>query len=215
MGKDKEKYLRRGLWYHYRRILKPNGVILLYAQTPFDKILGTSNLEMLKYEWIWEKTQATGFYNAKKMPMKAHENILVFYNNLPTYSPQKTGGHKAVNSFTKKIEVADKSNVYGKNTQQISGGGNTDRYPRSVLKFSSDKQKNKLDGTLYDTQKPYALNEYFIKTYTNPGDSVFTNVAGSGSEILPCVKLGRTFIGIEKDKKPFDIMVKRFNKELI
>lgn len=202
------------LWFHYKRILKPNGAILLYAQTPFDKVLGASNLEMLKYEWIWEKSSATGHYNAKKMPMKAHENILVFYDKLPTYNPQKTEGHGPVNSFHKKVEIADRSNVYGKNTSDIIGGGNTDRYPRSILQFPSDKQKNKLDGTLWDTQKPYALNKYFIETYTNPGDSVFTNVAGSGSEILPCVELNRTFIGIEKLREPFDIMVKRFNKKI-
>ena len=84
------------LWQEYKRIIKDNGCILLFAQTPFDKVLGSSNLEWLKYEWIWEKTQATGFLNAKKMPMKAHENILVFYKNLPTYNPQKTFGHKPI-----------------------------------------------------------------------------------------------------------------------
>lgn len=211
---DPSKFIRHGLWTHYKRILKPGGVILLYAQTPFDKVLGASNLKMLKYEWIWEKTQATGHFNAKKMPMKSHENILVFYDKLPTYNPQKTEGHDPVNSYTKRAEVVNKTNIYGKVTKDVSGGGETDRYPRSVLQFPSDKQKNKLNGTLYDTQKPYDLNKYFIETYTNPGDSVFTNVAGSGSEILPCIELGRSFIGIEKYKEPFDIMVKRFKDRM-
>lgn len=133
--RDPSKFIRHGLWTHYKRILKPGGVILLYAQTPFDKVLGASNLKMLKYEWIWEKTQATGHFNAKKMPMKAHENILVFYDKLPTYNPQKTEGHDPVNSYTKRAEVVNKTNIYGKVTKDVSGGGETDRYPRSVLQF--------------------------------------------------------------------------------
>ena len=93
---------KNGLWTHYNRIIKDNGCIALFAQTPFDKVLGTSNLSMLRYEWIWEKTQATGHLNAKKMPMKAHENILIFYKKLPTYNPQKTTGHTP-NSFIHKV----------------------------------------------------------------------------------------------------------------
>lgn len=127
------------LWVEYKRIIKDNGCILLFYQTPFDKILGCSNLEWLRYEWIWEKTQATGFLNAKKMPMKAHENILVFYKNIPTYNPQKTFGHKPINSYTKRADVQNKTDIYGKVKKDISGGGETDRYPRSVQIFSSDK----------------------------------------------------------------------------
>lgn len=91
-----ETHKKNGLWTHYNRIIKDNGCIALFAQTPFDKVLGTSNLSMLRYEWIWEKTQATGHLNAKKMPMKAHENILIFYKKLPTYNPQKTTGHTPI-----------------------------------------------------------------------------------------------------------------------
>ena len=93
------------MWNQYNRIIKDNAPILLFAQTPFDKVLGSSNLSMLKYEWIWEKTQATGHLNAKKMPMKAHENILVFYKKLPIYNPQKTTGHKPIHSYTKYIKT--------------------------------------------------------------------------------------------------------------
>lgn len=110
------------LWEQYNRIIKDNGAIVLFAQTPFDKVLGASNLKMLKYEWIWEKTQATGHLNAKKMPMKAHENILVFYKKLPTYNPQKTTGHKPINSYTKYISTQNKSDLYGKVNKEISGG---------------------------------------------------------------------------------------------
>ena len=96
------------MWNQYNRIIKDNAPILLFAQTPFDKVLGSSNLSMLKYEWIWEKTQATGHLNAKKMPMKAHENILVFYKKLPIYNPQKTTGHKPIHSYTKYIKIYSK-----------------------------------------------------------------------------------------------------------
>ena len=201
------------LWIEYKRIIKDKGVIVLFAQTPFDKVLGCSNLEWLKYEWIWEKTQATGFYNAKIMPLKAHENILVFYKQPPIYNPIKTTGHKPVNSYTKKAEVQNRTEIYGKVKNDISGGGETDRYPRSVLKFSSDKQKNKLNGTIHSTQKPLALCEYLIKTYTNEGDLVLDNVMGSGTTCLAALNTGRNTIGIEKEKKYYDITIKRIKNE--
>lgn len=197
------------LWPEYKRIIKDNGVILLFAACPFDKILGASNLEMLKYEWIWEKTQATGFFNAKKMPMKAHENILVFYKSPPTYNPQKTQNHKPMNSYTKRADVQNKTECYGKVNVDVSGGGGTDRYPRSVIKLSSDKQKTKLTGLIHPTQKPLALCEYLIKTYTNENDLVLDNVCGSGTTCLAAARLKRNFIGIEKEQKYFDICLER------
>jgi site-specific DNA-methyltransferase (adenine-specific) len=197
------------LWEHYKRIIKPNGAILLFAQTPFDKILGYSNLDWLKYEWIWEKTQATGWLNAKKMPMKAHENILVFYKNPPTYNPQKTTGHKPMHSYTKRPEVQNKTELYGAMNKVISGGGDTDRYPRSVLVFPSDKQRTKLDGTIHPTQKPLALCEYLIKTYTNEGDVVLDNTAGSGTTGLASKNLNRKYILIEMEEKWCQVIKKR------
>lgn len=197
------------LWAQYKRIIKDDGVIILFAQTPFDKVLGVSNLEWLKYEWIWEKPQATGYFNAKKMPMKAHENILVFYKKLPKFYPQKTSGHKPVNSYTKKIDVCNKTELYGKVTKEVSGGGETDRYPRSVQVFSSDKQKNKLNGTIHPTQKPVSLLEMLIKSYTDEQDIILDNTMGSGTTNLAALKLNRQSIGIEKDKRYFDIAVKR------
>lgn len=154
------------LWQEYNRIIKNHGVILLFAQTPFDKILGCSNLSMLRYEWIWEKTQATGHLNANKMPMKAHENILVFYKHLPTYNPQKTNGHEPIHSYTKYISTQNNTELYGRMNKELSGGGATDRYPRSIITFSSDKQI----CHLHPTQKPTNLLEYLIKTYTNEND---------------------------------------------
>ena len=193
------------LWSQYNRIIKDNGAIVLFAQTPFDKVLGASNLEMLRYEWIWEKTTATGHLNAKKMPMKAHENILVFYKKLPTYNPQKTTGHTPVHAYTK---YQDDGSNYGKTKIGISGGGNTDRYPRSVQKFKNDKQK----CALHPTQKPVALCEYLIKTYTNEGELVLDNCMGSGTTGVACNNTGRNFIGIEIDENYFNIAKQRIER---
>lgn len=193
------------LWEQYKRIIKDNGAILLFAQTPFDKVLGASNLKMLRYEWIWEKTQATGHLNSKKMPMKAHENILVFYKKLPTYNPQMSEGHTPIHSYTKYISTQNNTELYGYMNREISGGGETIRYPRSVLTFASDKQT----CYLHPTQKPLALCEYMIKTYTNEGDAVLDNCMGSGTAGVACKKLNRKFIGIELLKKYYDISEKR------
>lgn len=187
------------LWEEYKRIIKDNGAIVLFAQTPFDKVLGGSNLEMLRYEWIWEKTQATGHFNAKKMPMKAHENILVFYKKLPVYNPQITEGHSPVHSYTKYISTQNKSEIYQKASKEVSGGGETSRYPRSVLTFASDKQTSHL----HPTQKPLALCEYLIKTYSNEGDIVLDNAMGSGTTGVAALNLNRRFIGIELEERYF------------
>ena len=197
------------LWNEYKRIIKDNGAILLFAQTPFDKVLGASNIEMLKYEWVWEKTQATGFLNAKKAPMKAHENILVFYKKAPTYNPQKTYGHKPINTYTKKASVQNKTELYGEVKEDVSGGGETDRYPRSVLKFSSDKQIMKNTPFLHPMQKPLALCEYFIKTYSNEGDLILDNVCGSGTTGVAAKNLDRKYIMIEAEERFFEMTVKR------
>lgn len=192
------------MWVQLNRICKPNTAKLMFAQTPFDKILGCSNLKELKYEWIWEKTTATGHLNAKKMPMKAHENILVFYKSLPAYNPQKTTGHKPANSYTKHQD--DGSN-YGETKVGISGGGQTDRYPRSVQVFKTDKQK----VSLHPTQKPVALLEYLIKTYTQEGETVLDFTFGSGSTGIACLNTNRKFLGIEMDANYYDIACNRLN----
>jgi DNA modification methylase len=201
------------MWEQYNRIIKDDGAILLFAQTPFDKVLGSSNLKMLRYEWIWEKTQATGFLNAKKMPLKAHENILVFYKKLPTYNPIKTEGHKPMNSYTKKADVQNKTELYGKVSKDVSGGGATDRYPRSVLKFKSDKQINKNTGFIHPTQKPVPLLENLIMTYTNENDLILDNTAGSGSTGIAAYKNNRNCILMEIEDEYIDLMVKRYEYE--
>lgn len=195
------------LWIQYKRLIKPNGAIVLTAQTPFDKTLGSSNLEMLKYEWIWEKTQATGHLNAKKMPMKAHENILIFYDKLPTYNPQITYGHKRKTATANHKRNCSTGAQYGKSNNH-KDYDSTDRYPRSVQIFKSDKQKSKL----HDTQKPVKLFEYLIKTYTKEGDIVLDNCAGSFTTAIACINTNRKFVCIEKEQKYFDIGQKRINE---
>lgn len=192
------------LWKHYNRILKDNGVVALWSQMPFSAYLIMSNPNMFRYEWIIEKTKGTGFLNAKKMPLKTHENVLIFYKTLPIYNPQKTIGHKPVHSY---IKHTDDGSNYGKSKIGISGGGNTDRYPRDVLTFKWDTQKSKL----HPTQKPIAANEYFIKTYTNENDTVLDNCMGSGTVGCACRNLNRNFIGIEKNEEYFNIAKQRIN----
>lgn len=204
---DTPLYLPR-VWELLSRVVKKNGAILLFAQTPFDKILGASNIQDLRYEWIWEKTAATGHLNAKKIPMKAHENILVFYQTLPTYNPQKTHNHKPVNSYTKYLDTQNKPGVYGLATKEVSGGGNTDRYPRSVLKFKSDKQKIKL----HPTQKPVDLLRYFIRTYSDSGDTILDFCAGSGSTGVAAEAESRNCILIEKYDHYVEVIRERLNK---
>jgi DNA modification methylase len=165
--------------------------ILLFGQAPFDKILGASNIEELKYEWIWEKTSATGYLNAKKMPMKAHESILVFYRKLPHYDPQKTTGHTRKVSTAKHKRNSTQTEVYNKHG--LTTYNSTERYPRSVLKFPTDKQKS----SYHPTQKPVALLEYLIRTYTKEGDTVLDFTCGSGSTGVACRNMDRNFIGID------------------
>lgn len=182
------------LWEQYERIIKDNGAIVLTSQQPFTSKLIMSNEKLFRYEWIWEKTTATGHLNAKKMPMKAHENIIVFYKKLPTYNPQKTKGHEPVHNYTK---YQDDGTNYGKTQVGISGGGSTERYPRSVQTFSTDKQKE----ALHPTQKPVALFEYLIKTYTNEGEIVLDNCIGSGTTAIACMNTNRNWIGIEMEEE--------------
>lgn len=187
------------LWEQYNRIIKPNGCVALFAQCPFDKVLGCSNLKMLRYEWIWNKQRPTGFLNSKKMPMKQHETVLVFYKKLPTYNPQLTKGKP----YTTKNK-APSSNYNHFNTQHetVNDGW---RYPIDIQCFAPQTG-------LHPTQKPVALLEYLVKTYTNEGDTVLDNCMGSGSTGVACVNTGRRFIGIELDKGYFDIATARIEE---
>jgi site-specific DNA-methyltransferase (adenine-specific) len=190
-------------WEQIGRVTKPNACTALFAQTPFDKVLGCSNLKELRYEWIWEKNQATGHLNAKKMPMKAHENILIFYKSLPTYNPQITHGHKHKVSSARHKEKCKKSECYGDFV--ATSYDSTDRYPRDVLHGASDKQKL----SLHPTQKPVWLCEELIKTYTNEGETVLDCCMGSGTTGAACASTGRDFIGFELDPVYFELAQNR------
>ncbi|HSH51985.1 MAG TPA: site-specific DNA-methyltransferase [Bacteroidales bacterium] len=192
------------LWEQYNRIIKDNGAILLFGQTPFDKVLGASNLKMLKYEWIWEKNRGTGHLNAKKMPMKSHENILVFYKKLPTYNPQMREGGPYIRKDCSKSSL-NKGN-YGKTNEShttISKGG---RYPLSVINFNS------VERTIHPTQKPVELFEYLIRTYTDENEIVLDNCLGSGTTAVACELNNRKWIGFETEREYVEIINKRLDK---
>ena len=181
------------LWREYWRVIKPNGAVVLTAQPPFDKVLGCSQLEFLKYEWIWQKTKATGHLNSKLQPLKEHENVLVFYRQQPTYSPQGLL-RKSVPTVRK---GRDNGGNYGKSDkdslQEFSN------FPRSILQVASEGK------TVHPTQKPVALMEYLIRTYTDEGETVLDNCMGSGTTGVACKNTRRNFIGIERDPDYFRI----------
>jgi DNA modification methylase len=197
------------LWIQYKRIIKEKGVICLTAQSPFDKVLGCSNLPMLKYEWIWDKKKPTGFLNAKKMPMKQHENILVFYKKLPTYNPIPYNKNTS-NRFGK--SKSHQSSNYGEYCDiRNSSNGKDNGYPRSIINsIPVMNNLNKEDkGGLHPTQKPVALFEYLIKTYTNEDDLILDNCAGSGTTGVAAINLNRNAILIEKEPEYCKIIRER------
>ena len=189
------------LWDEYKRVIKDNGVICLFGQGAFTANLIMSNIPMYRYDIIWEKTKAGGFLNAKRMPLQAHENISIFYKKLPTYNPQMEQGKP----YTKKAVTNGDGNNYGKfNRVGQVHINNGERFPRSVIKISNDNHKS-----LHPTQKPVALLEYLIKTYTNENETVLDNCMGSGSTGVACKNLNRKFIGIELDENYFNIAKER------
>lgn len=196
------------LWGEYKRIIKPRGCIALFAQVPFAQILGASNLEMLKYEWIWEKPMSTGRLNCNFAPMKAHENILIFSKSAACYVKDKSRAMKYFPQMTEGspyiVKYRGNSTNYDMKWQrQITTINNGTRYPRDVQKFTHDKDK------YHPTQKPVALLEYLIRTYTEEGDTILDNVMGSGSTGVAAVNTGRNFIGIELDENYFNIAKER------
>ena len=195
------------LWSEYKRVIKDNGAIVLFAQTPFDKVLGASNLKMLKYEWIWRKSRPTGHLNANRMPMKAHENILVFYKKLPTYNKQMTIGrpNNVKDGSIRKTKATNNNYGHFENVEQKRTNL---KNPVTVLEFKQ-QDPNKI---LHPTQKPLDLIEYMIKTYTNEGDLVLDNTMGSGTTGVACKNTKRNFIGIEMDSNYFDIAEQRIKE---
>ena len=192
------------LWEQYNRIIKDNGVIVLTAAEPFSSLLIVSNLKMFKYDWIWEKTHPKGHLNANKMPMRSHEQILIFYNKTPTYNPIKTKGHPRKVAKTSYFKPMDGNSVYG-SEKRDTNYDSTERFPRSVQLFGNAD----LTNILHPTQKPVALFEYLIKTYTNEGDIVLDNTAGVFTTAIACLNTNRKYIVIEKEQGYFDKGTKR------
>ena len=191
------------LWEQYNRIIKDHGAIVLFSQMPFGASLIMSNPKMFRYEWIWEKNQAAGFLNAKKMPLRKHENILVFYKHLPTYNPQ------GLIKLDEPIQEEGSANRNGKNygVADKSFIRTHKNYPTDIITFSKD-------AGYHPTQKPVDLLEYLIKTYTNEGDTVLDNCMGSGSTGVACKNTNREFIGMELDEKYFKVACERLGVQV-
>lgn len=187
------------MWEQLKRVIKPNGAIVMTAAQPFTSILVCSNLKEFKYEWVWQKESGTGLLNAKKQPLRDNESVLVFYSKQPTYNPQFTQGKPYTCIKGGETENYRKSGI----VTTISDGR---RYPKTVQKFNRDKNKE------HPTQKPVALMEYLIKTYTTEGETVLDFTMGSGTTGVACVNLNRRFIGIELDENYYSIAKARIKQ---
>lgn len=190
------------LWKHYKRVLRSGGVVLLFAQMPFGADLINSNRKWFRYEWIWHKSMAVGFLNANRMPLRSHENILVFYEKLPKYHPQKALGKP----YTQKPKRGTTNYRPFRPIPTICRDGM--RFPIDVISFSNGNNANKI----HPTEKPVDLLEYMIRTYTDEGETVLDSCMGSGSCGVACQHLGRNFIGIEKDTGYFEAAKKRIEE---
>ena len=186
------------LWEQYKRIIKDNGAIVLTASQPFTSALVMSNPDMFRYELIWEKERPTNIMFMKKQIGKVHENILVFYKHQPTYNPiMEKRDNSTIAVYGKDTKGGDSKTHKNQRLRYSEGYNRFVKYPRSVIKINRDTLK----GSVHPTQKPVALFEYLIKTYTNEGDLVLDNCAGSGTTGVACINLKRNFILIEQDEK--------------
>jgi len=196
------------MWAQLKRITKPNGAIVLMASQPFTSALVMSNVVMFRYQWIWEKNKATGHLNAKKRPLVSHEDVVVFSKAPTNYFPQGLV-EKETPSISKggrgRKGVGSSGDCYGAATKDaVQTHGN---YPRSVIKFPVD-----MKAEFHPTQKPVALMEYLIRTYTNPGETVLDFTCGSGTTGVAAANTGRRFIGIERDPDYFTAASARIQK---
>lgn len=194
------------LWPELRRVTHPESAIVMTAQMPFTAILVTSNAKEFRHSWVWEKAQATGHLNAKRAPMKAHEDVLVFARKQPYYNPQMTHGHvRKVSTAHHKRNSKATSNWgrYGSTTYD-----STSRYPRSVVRFPTDKQRS----ALHPTQKPVALFGYLIETYCPHGGAVLDVAAGSGTTAVAAEQIGRDWICMENDANYVNVIRERLNR---
>lgn len=199
---DYEKF-----WKYVDKICKPNCAIISTAQQPFTTKLISTNYDMFRYTLVWEKSKATGYLNSKKMPLKAHEDIVVFYKKMPIYNPQMTKG----TPYDKGKAVRD-TESYGKQTKEVHVKNEDGlRYPRSVLYFVTAEN----EGKYHPTQKPVKLFEYLVKTYSNEGDVVLDPCMGSGTTGIACKNTNRNFIGIELNETYFNQAKERIENHTI
>jgi DNA modification methylase len=207
------------LWEHYWRVLKPNGAVVLFGSEPFSSYLRMSQINHFKYDWIWDKVQPSGFFNVKTMPMKLHEIISVFSKNTNTYNRQMTEKTKVNIRLNMAVNMANQKN---KNVGEAFGSSSkravaqdydpTKTNPMSIIRFT--KRPTLKSEKFHPTQKPVALLEYLIRTYSNENETVLDNCMGSGSTGVACINTNRNFIGIEKDDKYFEIAKNRINTVL-
>jgi DNA modification methylase len=188
------------MWEQIKRVIKPNGAIVMTASQPFTTTLISSNMKMFKYCWVYRKALPTGHLNAKRMPLRGAEDVVVFYSKPPTYNPQKTTGHKRKVAHTKYEKEGNGEQCYGKEVRDTKYNS-VERYPTGIIDINNAIQK----GKVHPTQKPVALMEYLIKTYTNKGESVLDFTMGSGTTGVACINTKRYFMGFELDEKFFNI----------
>jgi site-specific DNA-methyltransferase (adenine-specific) len=194
------------LWEQYKRIIKPRGAIVLTASQPFTSKLVMSNIEWFKYSMVWCKSQSTGHLNAWKMPMRAHEDVLVFCRSCPTYNPElKDKPIKNIRPVSARTKGSDN---YGSHRLDSHRCPPDKTMPNSLLQF------NNAQGVVHPTQKPVALFEYLIKTYTQPGELVLDNCAGSGTTGVACLRTGRRFILMEQEAKYCEVAEKRIQEDM-
>jgi DNA modification methylase len=198
----------KDLWEQYERIIKLNGAIILTAAQPFTSNLVMSNIKLFRYSLVWEKSKSTGYLNSKKMPMRAHEDILVFYKKLPVYNPQMVQGtpyDKGTAHRPTQVYREQKGQIHVKNENGL-------RYPRSVQYFKTAESEGKV---YHPTQKPIAMFEWLIKTYSNENDVILDNCLGAGTTAIAALRTNRKYIGIEINEEYYNISVERLNNENI
>lgn len=201
------------LWEQYERVIKDNGAIVLTGQEPFSSHLRMSNIKDYRYDWKWDKVVGSNFINAKRMPLKVYEDVMIFYKRQPTYNPQM------VLREEKNFRVSGKS---GNNSNRVNGvkqlsGVASDKmkYPTNKIKINRLEKELNSKHVIHPTQKPVALFEYLIKTYTNEGETVLDNCMGSGTTGVACKNLNRKFIGMELDEKYFNIAKDRVENHVV
>jgi site-specific DNA-methyltransferase (adenine-specific) len=193
------------LWEQYERVIKDNGAIVLTASQPFTTDLINSNRKIFRYDLKWDKVSTTGFLNARRMPLRRHEDVLVFYKKPPRYNPEMEVRGRVRNKGSYNKREGNGDMCYGK-FQNIESKNNT-YYPTSIIAIS-----NAIQAKDHPTQKPVALFEYLIKTYTNEGETVLDNCMGSGTTAIACINTNRNYIGFEKEEKYYNIILDRIEK---